>query len=426
MNDLAIRVSGLSKKYKIGKPERYKTLRDTLANSVTTPIHIVSNLMNGSKRIINNGSDNTIWALKDVSFEVRQGEVIGIIGRNGAGKSTLLKILSQITEPTDGQVEIHGRVGSLLEIGTGFHPELTGRENVYLYGAILGMKKIVIDRKFDEIVAFTEIEKFVDTPVKHFSSGMYMRLAFSVAAHLEPEILLVDEVLAVGDFDFQKKCLGKMENVANDGRTVLFVSHNLGAITNLCTRALLMDCGYIVHDSTPTDAVSKYLNTKTSNSEGQIYLKNNSKDAYFANVSIQNSDGHPTTKLSVTSSFKLIFEYKVLRPINGLEVGFELHDRYGSLVFFSEASKNNPALNESRHDAGTYVARIQIPPSFIAPGNYTISISLHRPNIEVFDHRDNVIGFDIVETGSGAYRYKRNVGSVLVDFEWELERVGFS
>ena len=201
---------------------------------------------------------NTIWALKDVSFEVQQGEVVGIIGRNGAGKSTLLKILSRITDPTEGRVEIHGRVGSLLEVGTGFHPELTGRENIYLNGAILGMKQAEIERKFDEIVAFAEIEKFLDTPVKRYSSGMYVRLAFAVAAHLEPEILLVDEVLAVGDAEFQKKCLGKMGDVAKEGRTVLFVSHNMGAVTTLCKRGILLDTGKISCDEGVSETVKQY------------------------------------------------------------------------------------------------------------------------------------------------------------------------
>ena len=228
MSDIAIRVENLGKMYRIGRAQqRHDTLRDLI---VDTAAHIKDWGKRGDK------SDETIWALKDVSFEVRRGEVVGIIGRNGAGKSTLLKILSRITEPTTGRAEIHGRVGSLLEVGTGFHPELTGRENIYLNGAILGMRRFEIERRFDEIVAFSEIERFLDTPVKRYSSGMYVRLAFAVAAHLEPEILLVDEVLAVGDAAFQKKCLGKMGNVAETGRTVLFVSHNMAAVSNLCKR----------------------------------------------------------------------------------------------------------------------------------------------------------------------------------------------
>lgn len=233
MGDIAIRVQGISKQYRIGKKERYKTLRDTLASTVTVPFQRVGRLLRGEGLDVDERNE-MIWALKDISVELRRGEAIGVIGANGSGKSTFLKILSRITEPTTGFAEIHGRVGSLLEVGTGFHPELTGRENTYLNGAILGMKRDEIDRKFDEIVAFSEVERFIDTPVKHYSSGMYLRLAFAVAAHLEPEILLVDEVLAVGDAGFQKKCLGKMGSVTKEGRTVLLVSHNMGAIAQLC------------------------------------------------------------------------------------------------------------------------------------------------------------------------------------------------
>src|SRR5450759_3606935 len=240
-SDTALRVSGLSKSYRIGeKPEKYKTLRDTIAGLAGAPVRMLRAAAEGRS-----SPDRTIWALRDVSFDVKRGEVVGIIGRNGAGKSTLLKILSRITEPTEGQAEMHGRVGSLLEVGTGFHPELTGRENVFLNGAILGMRRTEIASKFDEIVAFAEIEKFMDTAVKHYSSGMYMRLAFAVAAFLEPEILLIDEVLAVGDVMFQKKCLGKMEDVARAGRTVLFVSHNMAAVRTLCNRGIVLHEGRV-------------------------------------------------------------------------------------------------------------------------------------------------------------------------------------
>ena len=246
MSDTVIRVDGLSKKYHIGgRQEGYRTLRETLTGALVSPFRRARRLLSGQAHGAT-GLKETIWALKDAAFEIKQGEVVGIIGLNGAGKTTLLKILSRITEPTEGYAEIHGRVGSLLEVGTGFHPELTGRENIYLNGAILGMKKAEIERKFDEIVDFAEIDKFIDTPVKHYSSGMYVRLAFAVAAHLEPEILLVDEVLAVGDAAFQKKCLGKMESVAQQGRTVLFVSHNMAAIQSLCTGCILLDLGEIV------------------------------------------------------------------------------------------------------------------------------------------------------------------------------------
>ena len=260
MGDIAIRVEGISKQYRIGKREKYQTLRDTLTEAIAAPFRKAAKLLQG-ETTKDADLENTIWSLKDVSFEIKQGEVVGIIGRNGAGKSTLLKILSRITEPTAGCAEIRGRVGSLLEVGTGFHPELTGRENIYLNGAILGMRRMQINRKFDEIVSFSEVEKFIDTPVKHYSSGMYLKLAFAVAAHLEPEILLIDEVLAVGDAGFQKKCLGKMGDVAKAGRTVLFVSHNMMAIQSLCTRGILLKEGRVAFEGSQDQAVMQYCDT---------------------------------------------------------------------------------------------------------------------------------------------------------------------
>lgn len=259
MSDIAIRVENLSKQYRIGGPQvPYKTIRESLTEAVQAPFRRAAKLLRGQAYGAA-GLDESIWALRNVSFEVKQGEVIGIIGRNGMGKTTLLRILSRITEPTDGHAIIRGRVASLLEVGTGFHAELTGRENIYLNGAILGMKKAEIERKFDEIVAFAEVERFIDTPVKHFSTGMYLRLAFAVAAHLDPEILLVDEVLAVGDVEFRRKCLGKMQEVSSHGRTVLFVSHNMPSIESLCDRAVLLVDGQISFDGNTATAVTRYL-----------------------------------------------------------------------------------------------------------------------------------------------------------------------
>ncbi|MHB8624626.1 MAG: ABC transporter ATP-binding protein [Aggregatilineales bacterium] len=261
MSDIAIQVEGLSKQFRIGKQQQSRTFRETLNDAAAAPFKRIGGLLRGNASAAANLTE-TIWALKDVSFEVKKGEVVGIIGRNGAGKSTLLKILSQITEPTEGRVKLYGRVGALLEVGTGFHSELTGRENIYLNGAILGMSRAEINRKFDEIVAFAEVEKFIDTPVKRYSSGMYLRLAFAVAAHLEPEILLVDEVLAVGDAAFQKKCLGKMSDVAGQGRTVLFVSHNIGAIRVLSNRVFLLANGSIVALGSPENTINTYFNSQ--------------------------------------------------------------------------------------------------------------------------------------------------------------------
>ncbi len=257
MSDLAIRALGLSKLYRIGAPQaKYRTLRESATDIAAAPFRHVRSLFRGASQSANGHS--TMWALKDVSFEIRPGEVVGIIGRNGSGKSTLLKILSRVTEPTEGSAEIRGRVGSLLEVGTGFHPELTGRENIYLNGAILGMRRADITRKFDAIVAFAEVDQFIDTAVKHYSSGMYLRLAFAVAAHLDPEILLVDEVLAVGDAAFQKKCIGKMSEAAGEGRTVLFVSHNMAAVRSLCSTGVVLESGRVLYRGAINDAIQRY------------------------------------------------------------------------------------------------------------------------------------------------------------------------
>src|SRR5437016_6829116 len=273
MGDIAIRVDGLSKRYQIGaRQEPYYTLRATLTESLARPFQQLWRFFSPNGAGSPTPEASSIWALRDVSFEVKRGEVVGIIGSNGAGKSTLLKILSRITEPTEGRAKIHGRVGSLLEVGTGFHNELTGRENIYLNGAILGMKKSEIDREFDEIVAFAEVEQFIDTPVKHYSSGMYLRLAFAVAAHLEPEILIVDEVLAVGDAAFQKKCLGKMGDVAKEGRTVLFVSHNMDAVAKLTTRTVLLEQGRKAMDGEAGSCIERYLTEVTQDASNEADL----------------------------------------------------------------------------------------------------------------------------------------------------------
>jgi lipopolysaccharide transport system ATP-binding protein len=271
MSDLAIRVGNLSKHYRIGEREPYKMLREVLTRWVSTQFRTTaSRFIGGGPAYGEHRSNNHFWALRDISFDVRQGEVLGIIGNNGAGKSTLLKILSRISRPTKGRAEVHGRLGSLLEVGTGFHPELTGRENIFLNGAILGMKRAEVESKFDEIVSFAEVEKFIDTPVKHYSSGMYLRLAFAVAAHLEPEILLIDEVLAVGDAAFQKKCLGKMGEVANAGRTVLFVSHNMAAVQQLTHNCILLDKGNLTAYGPSAEVIGQYLSA-VSNHKSNIY-----------------------------------------------------------------------------------------------------------------------------------------------------------
>jgi lipopolysaccharide transport system ATP-binding protein len=311
MSDVAICIHNLSKQFRLGtRRARYNTLRETLAGIGKLPFGLARNGRQNAH--VPSTNNNRFWALKGVSFEVSTGEVVGIIGRNGAGKSTLLKILSRISEPTEGFAEMYGRTGSLLEVGTGFHPELTGRENIFLNGAILGMKKSEIERSFDEIVSFSEVEEFIDTPVKHYSSGMYLRLAFAVAAQLEPEILLMDEVLAVGDAAFQRKCLGKMDAVARQGRTVLFVSHNMAAIRDLCSRAIWLENGVVAADGDVTTVVKKYLNAMA---EGEFRFVNKELEFAVDQVILKKASGEPVRQLSPGDDLRVEVAFRANRPI---------------------------------------------------------------------------------------------------------------
>ncbi|GAB4140614.1 MAG: ABC transporter ATP-binding protein [Thermogutta sp.] len=333
MSDIAIRAENLSKKFFLGERIGFKTFRETLQDAVVSPIRrIISGKANGVTVEEKVDTDRQIWALKDVSFEVKHGEVLGIIGPNGAGKSTLLKILSRITEPTGGYAEIRGRVGILLEVGTGFHPELTGRENVYLNGAILGMSKAEIRRKFDDIVSFAGVEKFIDTPVKRYSSGMQVRLAFAVAAHLEPEILIIDEVLAVGDAEFQKRCLGKMNEVSRSGRTVLFVSHNMAAVEGLCTKGLLLDHGKIVCYGAVPHIIERY--TASSNQDNAEW---SSDDIGLLGHPIikrvfltENINSYmSTTAFRTGANLTIVVELDNIRPRDNLQLSYRINDRHG-------------------------------------------------------------------------------------------------
>lgn len=369
MSRTVIRVEGLGKLYYIGEPEKHNTLRDAISD-------FFRNILRKGNRKGKKPRD-FIWALRDVSFEVKEGEVVGIIGRNGAGKSTLLKILSRITEPTTGYAEIHGRVGSLLEVGTGFHPELTGRENIYFSGALLGMKKREIDRKFDEIVAFADIEKFIDTPVKYYSSGMYVRLAFAVAAHLEPEILLVDEVLAVGDAAFQKKCLKKMGEVSQEGRTVLFVSHNMGMITSLCKRAILLENGRIVTDGPASDTVITYYTRDRSSPSRVDYTKSNRKVgddlAVLLEAQIEDLDGNIISDVDIRQPFKIKMRYALLRKVPKPPYpNFHFFDSKGDYVFVTHSNKFVGTGTEE----GTYEAECIVPGHLLNNGVYFIGLAL--------------------------------------------------
>jgi lipopolysaccharide transport system ATP-binding protein len=361
MVEPAIRVRGLAKKYHLGvQHERYNTLRDVFAKKV-------GSIFNGSrKNSASSAKDAVLWALKDVSLEVKKGEVVGVIGRNGAGKSTLLKILSRITEPTEGEAEIRGRVGSLLEVGTGFHLELTGRENLYLCGAILGMKRNEIDRKFDEIVGFSGVDRFIDTPVKHYSSGMHLRLAFSVAAHLEPEILLVDEVLAVGDHEFQKKCLGKMDDVASHGRTVLFVSHNLGAVKQLCQTGIVLNNGRVVFHGPIVEALSRYSQTISEGSTEHL-----SNGAGWRGITINGQASGTATKGAAGEPLIVESRLDLITDVDYGHVFLIMTDSIGNDVLHQREKLEE--LGNEQLTAGRYKVKVEIPPLWLAPGVYTLT-----------------------------------------------------
>lgn len=423
MSDLAIRVENLSKRYRIGTQRaRYKTIRESLTEGLLTPFR---RLRRNSQFEIRNSQSDHIWALNDVSFEVKRGEVVGIIGRNGAGKSTLLKILSRITEPTEGRAEIRGRVGSLLEVGTGFHPELTGRENIYLNGAILGMRKAEIDRKFDEIVAFAEVEKFIDTPVKHYSSGMYVRLAFAVAAHLEPEILLVDEVLAVGDAAFQKKCLGKMGDVAREGRTVLFVSHNMAAVNNLCGSAIWLEKGCFSGFGRTDEIVRDYLAAVGKQQADTLHVAPTSARVALKRIWTVTCEGNVSSALDVTQSFQINIEFDVRKRVSDVDIGIWISNTRGIPVCCTNLSELNGGELLSLAP-GRYLGSFIVPALFFVPDAYRLMAKAHVPNVATEDYIPDAGEFSVVETGSALSRYSQSwrYGVVLGNFSWTLSNEG--
>lgn len=392
-SDLAIRCEGLSKRYRIGEQERYKALRDVITDTAGAPfrrLHAMvraGNSANGDGSEIRNSQsairNSHIWALDNVSFAVKQGDVVGIIGRNGAGKSTLLKILSRITKPTKGHAEIHGRVGSLLEVGTGFHPELTGRENIYLNGAILGMRKAEIELQFDEIVAFAEVEKFIDTPVKRYSSGMHVRLAFAVAAHMQTEILLVDEVLAVGDAEFQKKCLGKMGDVAKQGRTVMFVSHNSGAVAGLCSRGIILEKGRVRADASSLEALSVY----SSGISKKVFVADGESEKPHIRKVVLDEDELSNGNLVVDVHFSSPFELSP--PI----VGIIVHNAFGMPLIGSNPRFHSQDFNAQKLSAGVATMTMKNIP--LHSGSYKISIWLSDCHQD-FDVKTDVLTFEYV------------------------------
>jgi len=401
MSKSIIKINNLSKCYRIGAKERgYKTFREAIIDSVSAPFRNFKRLQRLT-RFNNNGEDrqgnDIIWALKDISFEIDEGEVLGIIGKNGAGKSTLLKILSRITEPTSGIIEINGRVSSLLEVGTGFHPELTGRENIFLNGAILGMRKKEIEQKFDKIVSFAEIEKFIDTPVKKYSSGMYVRLAFAVAAHLEPEVLLVDEVLAVGDIAFQKKCLGKMDDIAKGGRTVIFVSHNMGAIRSLCNNAIWLDNGRMVKRGITDEVVRDYEESqlkrfdKYSCIADRNFKSEKGKSFFLNRIELSNEKGINTNVFEYNE--KLILKVGFCgNPSSSYSTEFYIHNEAGQLISVGASGPyHNKLFNKNIKRI-----KIEIGPLILTSGEYRISLSV-MVGADRIDTWNNVVIFNIVD-----------------------------
>jgi lipopolysaccharide transport system ATP-binding protein len=424
MSNRAIVCENLGKEYVIGKRHaNYRTLRDTLADVVTSPFRRAQRLARGESVAL---SGETIWALRDVSFEINHGEVIAVIGRNGAGKSTLLKILSRITEPSHGYAEIHGRVGSLLEVGTGFHPELTGRENTFLNGAILGMTKSEMARKFDEIVAFSEIEKFIDTPVKYYSSGMYVRLAFAVAAHLDPEILILDEVLAVGDTAFQKKCLGKIGEVNRSGRTIVMVSHNITATQNLCRKGIVLQNGRLVIKGNIREAVDCYLRS----------VSGNGKPKSFA-VDLTDAQGRPTKCPSLLRRLELLDDsgaplngdlamggglrvkvyFELERPTKNFHIGLGFDSLMGQRVFTAH-SMFEPKPNWGEHQ-GAQCMTCHVPSFTLVPGEYRLKVALNMDNREV-DFVEDATRVTVLESDYyGAGKVPWN-GTCVMPHRWYL------
>ena len=417
MSEAAVSIEGIGKRYRLGERVPYRALRDEIAKFAALPFR---RGRHGRQR------DGFIWALKDISLEIKPGEVVGFIGRNGAGKTTLLKILSRITEPTEGSAEIRGRVGSLLEVGTGFHAELTGRENIYLSGAILGMKRAEIRSKFDEMVAFAEVEKFIDTPVKRYSSGMFVRLAFAVAAHLEPEVLLVDEVLSVGDVKFQRKCLGKMKGVASEGRTVLFVSHNMGTISTLCERTVLLNDGRIEYTGPTRETVSRYLAGLTADAgmakSWSFEEAPGGRNVKLKSVTITDSTGAARTHFSTTAAVYVWVEYWVLGdgvPINpGLWLFDEQNNWICAVGNYEETAKQQISAK------GVYRSRCIIPGHLLNSGRHTLTVEMAANLSDAEACVQHCVGFETVDDQRIHSRYSRWSGIIKPRFDWKTEKTG--
>ena len=431
MSEIAIRVEGLSKRYRIGAREQaHDTLGGALTDLARRPVRNLRRLRELSTFDDGEDRDDVLWALRDVSFEVARGEIVGVIGRNGSGKSTLIKILSRITSPTRGRVELSGRVGALLEVGTAFHPDLTGRENVYLNGSVLGMRKREIEARFDEIVAFSEVEKFIDMPVKRYSTGMALRLAFSVAAHLEAEMLLVDEVLAVGDVKFQEKCVGKMQDVTTLGRTVLFVSHNMGAVQRLCDRGILLHDGELLMNGPTRDVVSGYLGLGAERLGERVWddvsAAPGDDTARIRAVRMLDDRGDLSTDFDVRDPIYVQMDYSVLREVESLDVTLEFRNERGELVFVSTDDSDGAMSPGGARDSGLYRSTCRIPPDLLNNGQMFVLAKLSG-GVRTHAHRPDIVTFNVLDSmdpagARGSFPADWPATAVRPRLEWESER----
>jgi homopolymeric O-antigen transport system ATP-binding protein len=432
-NNIAVKVDKLSKLYRIGiKDELNDSIISSFFNLLRRPVQNFKKyrslykfedaLASAGEALDSESIPDVIWALKNVSFEVARGKATGIIGRNGAGKSTLLKLMSRITYPTLGRVEIHGRVSSLLEVGTGFHQELTGKENIYLNGTILGMQKKEIDRKLDEIISFSGIGKFIDTPVKRYSSGMRIRLGFSVAAHIEPEIMVIDEVLAVGDADFQKKCLGKMDAVAHEGRTVVFVSHDMGAITDLCEQVIWIDNGQVRMIGPARDVVGAYLGSGAQVDGSWFAPENGShpkKEVNIRSLKLIGEDGKLTGSIDYDKQIRLEIAFNIQKPIRNLTITCHVFNARGVLVYETMTS-DLVEYKDIAWNSGSFVARCRLDQHLLLPGRYSISMAAFVERVKIFEKVENVLGFEVTNVG---YQLNPGRGGVVAPvFSWDVRQ----
>lgn len=416
MNEVIVKIENLSKQYRLGQVGT-----GTLSHDLNRWWHSIRGKEDPYLKIgeVNDRtqkvSSSYVWAIKDINFDVKKGEVLGIIGKNGAGKSTLLKILSKVTGPTTGSIKAKGRIAALLEVGTGFHPEMTGRENIFMNGTIMGMNRHEIAAKLEEIVEFAGVAMYLDTPVKRYSSGMMVRLGFAIAAHLEPEILIVDEVLAVGDMEFQKKAIGKMKDVsAGQGRTVIFVSHNMGAISQLCNRGIVMNQGGVSFDGGTNDAIGFYLGMNNEESSA-IYINPFPKPkSDILEISTSSKEGLNKSSFPFDESIELTFLLKVHDDHKNSLIGFSIHETSGKKIFTA-----NQVIKELKYKNETIKVKAKIPSNFLVPGSYMVKAALHIPNMETISVLDSKIGFDIEETGSAYFIYQgADYGVVFADIPW--------